>query len=97
MPSVGEIRIVAGERLGIFAGLLSKLLLRELFVACLFEIIVIAAGLPAIVGDLLDLFVHALGPAFPAGSAFAGGFVGLPSPCSALGRPSGRARVCSDV
>src|SRR3546814_8290526 len=47
MPSVGEIRIVAGERLGIFAGLLSKLLLRELFVACLFEIIVIAAGLRA--------------------------------------------------
>src|SRR3546814_14066854 len=77
MPSVGEIRIVAGERLGIFAGLLSKLLLRELFVACLFEIIVIAAGLRAIVGDLLDLFVDALALAFPAGSAFAGGFVGL--------------------
>src|SRR3546814_10049058 len=75
MPSVGEIRIVAGERLGIFAGLLSKLLLRELFVACLFEIIVIAAGLRAIVGDLLDLFVDALALAFPAGSAFAGGFV----------------------
>src|SRR3546814_1344763 len=72
MPSVGEIRIVAGERLGIFAGLLSKLLLRELFVACLFEIIVIAAGLRAIVGDLLDLFVDALALAFPAGSAFAG-------------------------
>src|SRR3546814_17613231 len=57
--------------------LLSKLLLRELFVACLFEIIVIAAGLRAIVGDLIDLFVDALALAFPAGSAFAGGFVGL--------------------
>src|SRR3546814_2526556 len=77
MPSGVEIRIVAGERLVIFAGLLSKLLLRELFVACLFEIIVIAAGLRAIVGDLLDLFVDALALAFPAGSAFAGGFVGL--------------------
>src|SRR3546814_12350644 len=30
-----------------------------------------------IVGDLLDLFVDALALAFPAGSAFAGGFVGL--------------------
>src|SRR3546814_5180361 len=37
----------------------------------------ISSALRAMVGVLLDLFVDALALAFPAGSAFAGGFVGL--------------------